>query len=227
MSREEILALAGVLIGLPSFALLIVSGQVVIGVLVLVLIGGVIGVTVLLGQPQFTLLEVEKVLTFHDATAHMATLVRTQKARANQNGLTDFWIRNISADGSIENIQIDNHPPDDERHIAGDIQVCKRFPHPLKRGQIFTMVLSYDLIDSFSQLSEAVSHIVEVKTKKLQIIVHFHEAKPCLTASAFLRFGGQINKELPKPALEHRNRRAEHQGKRLKLGGEYSLEWDW
>jgi len=227
MNREEIIAWISLFIGLPGFALLIFNGQVVIGVLVLVLVGGVIAISVVLGLPQFTILEVEKVLTFHDATAHMARLVRTQRARANQNGLTEFWTRNISADGRIENIQIDNGRPDDERREAGDIQVCKRYPHPLKRGQIFTMVLSYDLIDSFSNANEAVSHIVEGKTKRLQIVVNFHELKPVLTASAFLSFGGQIHKELEKPTVEHRNRRAEYVHKKPKLGGEYSLEWEW
>jgi hypothetical protein len=227
MNREEMLAWVSLFIGLPGFALLVVNGQVVIGVLVLVLVGGVIAVSMLLGQPQFTILEVEKVLTFHDALAHKATLVRTQRARANQNGLTEFWTRNISADGPIENIQIDNGPPDEVKREAGDIQVCKRFPHPLRRGEKFTMVLSYDLIDSFEKKSEAVSHVVECKTKRVRLIVSFFETKPCLAGSAFLSFGGQRHKELKKPTIQHRNRRAEWEGKRPKLGGEYSLEWDW
>lgn len=154
-------------------------------------------------------------------------MIRTQKAKTNHKGLTEFWYRNISADGDIENILIDGNEPDEEKTEAGDRLVCKRFGRPLQRGDTFLMELSYDLLKSFSGNPEGLIHVVDYKTKKLRMVVNFHTDKPCRTARAFLRFGGQAHKPLPQPTLNSNKTKIEIEIKRPRLGADYYLEWDW
>lgn len=227
MSREEILAWVGIIIGVPGFFLLFFSGQVVIGLLLLVIVIILIWLHVVFNRPEFSLLEVEKKLEFHDPQACRATLVRVQTAIANHTGLREFWVGNVTADGKIENILIDNKEPHYKKQESGSLLLGKRFNQPLKRGQRFTMRLSYDLVNSFNASSESLIHIVSYKTNRLRLVVQFHPDKPCRSARAFLRYGSQIQKYLPIFNISEDKCLIELEVKKPKLGAEYVLEWDW
>ncbi|HEX8494328.1 MAG TPA: hypothetical protein VF658_15875 [Pyrinomonadaceae bacterium] len=227
MSREELLAWVGIFIGIPSFLLLFFTGQVIIGIFVALIVGGLIWFRWSLNQPEFTLLRIEKTLTFHDPKAERATFMRRQAARANHKGLTEFWIRSISADGSIENIQIDGKAPDIMGVEAGDIAICKRFREPLERGAVDEMTVTYDIVNAFNGHMESTIHVVAYKTRYVRIAVETHKDRPIKSARAVLRYGGQKYKKLPQPKLSSNNCRAEMEVKRPKLGAEYYLEWDW
>lgn len=194
-------------------------------IVILVVVTGLFWTKWYLDRPSFTILEVEKVLEIRDTKGKNATLLRIHSARCNHSGITEFWCRGISADGTISNIKIDDAPPNEQRTDAGDIQVCKRFHRPLKRGQKFRMTLSYDLTDSFPLSSETLIHSVGSATNKLRMVVTLPEARKAKAARAFLRYGGEIHKELPLPKIT--NRRIEIEISRLRLGSEYCLEWDW
>lgn len=227
MGRADLLAWVGIAIGIPSFLLLFFSGQVSLGILVVLIIIGLAWLHWFLTQPEFTIIEIEKRLIFNDPQGHSATFVRNQKARANHKGLTEFWVKGNSADGSIQNVRIDDKAPDLDHLEAGDRALGKRFPRPLERGQQETMKLSYDIIDGFSKDTEGLIHLVSDKTKRFRVFVEFHEQRRCNSARAFLRYGGKDYKALREPEVFECGRRIEFEVRRPRLGAEYFLEWDW
>ena len=215
----------GATIGLAGLLLWFLPEHKVLGIFILLATGVVVWFICWLNRPEFTLLSVEKVLDISDAAGKSAKLLRCMTARANHKGITEFWCRNISADGAIANIRIDNVEPAFIKTEAGDKQVCKRFDRPLKRGQKFDMVLSYELADSFPGTTEGLIHVVECQTKRLRLVVTLPDARNAKAARMSLRYGGQIHKDLPAPTIT--GRRIEFETKWTKLGAEYSLEWDW
>lgn len=227
MSREELLAWAGIIIGLPGFLVFFVSTSVGIAALCLALLALAIWYHRQSNQPEFTVLEIQKTLTIHRRNGDSATLERSQTARSNHKGITEFWCRNISSDGSITNILIDAAAPHIQKTEAGDIQVCKRFPQALMKGQKFTTILTYDLSNAFLSASEGLIHVVEAPTKHLRLIVILPNGKPARNMRASLRYGGNPHKNLPVPNASNNGLRIEMAVNRPVLGAEYSLEWDW
>lgn len=229
MSKGDLLAWIGILIGLPGFLLLFFSQHVVIASLLVAIGAGMLWVRWYINQPEFTLLLVEKILTINDVEGRTAVLLRCQEGVANQKGLTEFWCRNISADGPITNIRLDDRPPHEVKREAGDTQVCKRFNRALEHGEQFSMKLSYDLTDSFPKSTEGMIHVVECKTKRLKMVVTLPGGRPATAARASLRYGGNPHMRLPQPRLtgQTTGERIEMEIKSPRLGAEYCLEWDW
>jgi hypothetical protein len=227
MKLEILLAWIGIILGVPGFLLLFFTSHVTSGLLVFAFVAVLVWVRWELGRPEFTILEIEKILTFHDSQASRATLVRRHKARANHKGLTEFWCGNISTDGSLQNVQVDGQDPHAMKTEAGDLRICKRFPRPSEHGEIYEMQLSYDLLKSFEGNPEGLIHVCSYKTKRLKMVVVFHPEKPCRSARAYIRFGGQPHERLPQPKISEDATRAEIELTRIKLGGEYCLEWNW
>jgi hypothetical protein len=229
MSRSDILAWLGIILGIPGLLIALFSDAVIVAVIFLILCGVLFWVRWWLNQPLYTLACVEKVLTIEDTVGNKARLVRFHEGVANHRGLQEFWCRNISADGTISNVLIDNHAPDYTERRAGDLQVGTRFREPLERGEKFKMVLSYDLTDSFLRTPEALIHVTESKTKKLKMVVILPPDRPATNALATLSFGGQPHRRLVPPRLTGQvtGERIELEIKAPKLGAEYRLEWNW
>jgi hypothetical protein len=177
-------------------------------------------------QPDFTLLQVERTITFQDPQARVALMERRQVARANHRGLVEFCFKNIIADGSIQNLLIDGRAPDYQGISCGATEVCKYFPQ-LERGQINELTLTYELVDSFSKDSEAIIHSVAHKTKLLRVIVKCHPQRPIRNARATLRFAGQPYKNLHQPKLTNNGCQIEFEIKKPRLGAQYYIEWEW
>ncbi len=213
------------LIGLAGLLLVFLPQHIAAGIIIAIALIIIMGIFRWFDGAVFTLLSVEKVLEVHDANGARATLTRHMTARVNHKGVTEFWCRNISADGNISNLKIDGAAPFEEKREAGDRQVCKRFNQPLKRHEQFEMALSYDLADSFPAPTEGLIHVVESPTKRLRLVVILPEGRKARAARMLLRFGGQVHKELNKPTIK--GRRIEFETAWLKLGEEYCLEWDW
>src|SRR5581483_2539841 len=112
-------------IGVTVLLLVFMPDHTVVGVLIICILVGLTWLFWWLNRPMFTFISVEKVLTIQDVDGKVAKLLRYQTARANHKGITEFWCRNISADGSIDNILIDDQAPFQVRKEAGDTQVCK------------------------------------------------------------------------------------------------------
>jgi len=226
MSWDRILAYVGIIVGLPGFLILFMGDRYVLGIFALIVVALLFWHLWSLQRPNFTVVEIDKLLRIHDQ-GQTASFVREQTMKANHKGLTEFWIKGISADGQIERILIDDNKPDEVRVEAGDILVCKRFPQPLKRGKEFKLRHSYDLINSFPNNTEMLIHTANFKTKVVRMRVELPPGRPCKAARASLRFGGQFHAELARPTVYSGNKRIEIEIRKPKLGGDYYLEWDW
>jgi hypothetical protein len=227
MKREELLGWIGIAIGLPGFVVLFGTGKWAIAVLVALIVGLLIWHKWVVSRPDFSVLDIEKTYVIQDRAAHRTILRRSQRMKANHKGLTEFWFTNISADGGIENILIDGKAPAEERLEAGDLRVCRRWDRPLRRGDEIGIDFSYDLVDAFPSNPEGVIHVAAYKAKRLKLVVQFHKERPCTSVRAFLRYGGQIYRDLPTPRVSEDRSRAELEIHRLKIGREVELQWTW
>jgi hypothetical protein len=223
------IALAALVIGIPAFILLFRGPTWAVGIitvlLLLVVFLALAYVRWTTHKPHFTIAAVDKELVFHNADCKVATLTRRQTAVANHRGISEFWCRNIASDGGIDNIQVDGAAPSEHRHILGEVEVCKRFDRPLERGQSFTTVLSYDLIDSFPRNREQLIHVVEGRTGKLRLAIRFPAGKNIKDARAFLKFGGEERSQLD--GLEVSQSSLVLEIRRPKFGADYVIEWNW
>ena len=226
-TREEVLTLLGIIASFAGVLTLFWQGYVAVGILVIIVGVLLVWHYIVLDQPEFTLLEVNKTIFLNDARGHSATLIRQHKARANHKGITEFWIKGISSDGVIGKILIDDKPPDYQGVDCGDVVVCKRFKRPLQRGQEDELTLSYDIEDGFLRDSETFIHSVAHKTKHLRMAVRCPSDRPIRSARASLRYGGHMHKALPNLKISENGCKAELIVRKPKLGEQYYLEWDW
>jgi hypothetical protein len=207
------------------------NDQEVIGVLVVllvvVIIAGALGWRWHVNQPQITQLVCDKTLTFEDKEAHSATQVGELTLQANHKGARMFSIGSFSADGSVQDIRIDNQPPTRQQVRAGAIEAVKEFRNPLERGAKRNLRVSVRYIKSFPKHTESWTHVVAHKTKILRLAIEFHPERPCTSARAYLRYGGQVYQELSGVEVYDGGRRIRFEVKRPKLGSEYTIEWDW
>jgi len=104
----------------------LVSESVVIailtGTIVLAIVVGYFYVLRVLKRPPFAVAEVDMDLTFHDPRGERVTAVSTQRIRANQRELPQIRILNISSDGRIENIRVDDLPIDKHPDVRQEVE---------------------------------------------------------------------------------------------------------
>lgn len=236
MSTEEKLAWVSLFVGILSLIVALpalVTQYTTVGstliLVALVLIGVFVWVRWFLNQPDFTLLDVDKTLTFRDRDARSVSHVDTRTVRPNHKGLVEFWFKGLGADGSVENILVDDQQPHVVQVRAGLKEVCKRFPSSLERGQKFRTTATLDFIDSFPDNPEFYTHRVSTNTKKVRLKVRFHPEKRCTSARVYLQFGGAQYQLLRNPRLEisEDGKEIGLTLKRPKRGEEYRLEWNW
>lgn len=230
MNWDRMIAVVGVCIGIPGFLLLFLSDKWAHGVLVLLLVCLCASwwyYTIWRDkQPVFTILHLEKKIVITDSTGKAATFTRTHKLKVNHKGITEWWCRNLAADGTISNIKIDGRDPDQTITTGGTIQICRRFPFPKERGEVWESTLTYDLADSFVRPWEETIHYTSFKTKKLIMEVDLPRA--CKRAELRFTFGGQQSELLPtKPEVSTTKQSIRVEIKRPRLGGQYHLGWEW
>lgn len=180
-------------------------------------------------KPDFTVMQIEKVLTFRDAFAKRATAERRVLLRADREGVDEFWFRNLSCDGQIESKTIDDEPPDDIKILTAVMQLRKRFPVPLHLGDLQWVHLCCDEIDAFKP-TDALEFInaIDDETGALRVTINFHPDRPCISAEAFISLVGRTVERLPGlPKLSNDKCRAEMEVNKPKLGYEYVVRWTW
>lgn len=225
MTREELLGWIGVLLGLPGVLILFLGGHIAVAALVLVLVAAFVWFAWRFNKPTFTILEVHKILNFVSPDGASATLVRTQKARANHPA-SEFWFRGMGSDGRIENIRIDGAAPARILRELGEIHACKQYAHPLRSGTVSIVRLEYELLDSFPAAQESLLHTVFEPTGQLRLEVHFHSGRPCRSAKLFRRYGGG-ERTLDIVDRSEDGVLASAIVKHPKVGSQYELEWEW
>ncbi len=223
-------------VGIPSSLGYLLSESVVIAILTgLIVLGIIVGyfyVRRLLKRPPFAVTEVDIDLTFHDPRGERATAVMTHRIRANQRELPQIRLLNISSDGSIGNIRVDDRPIDEHPDVrqkieAGIIYVIKEFHPPLMRGQNGSAKVALDATDAFNMNPAGFNHQVAPETHKVRIKVHFDPGRVCRSPRAFLRYGGVIQEELPAPEMSEHGTELVHEVSKPQPGLQYRVEWRW
>ena len=231
MTVDRVLAIVGIIIGVPAFlALFIQSAHKREAILSLIIIALVVGFRMLLTykrrRPQFSIRSVKKHFVIHDAAGATASFEGTRKMRANFKGATEFWYRNIVQDGSIANIKIDGKNPDVTETVCGTTHICKRFARPLEEGEEFETSFSYDLANSFTNPKrEGVIHNNGFRTDEVELTVDL--PRPCTRAEFRRTFVGDEGELLPSPTLSNGNLRITAKVKKPLIGASYHVEWDW
>jgi len=232
MNLSNTLSLVGVVLALPGVLLLIFSDQMTIAVLVLLLaalvIGGALGWRWHINQPAVTLLKAEKTLSFEDEQAHVSVVDYRLRIRAYHKGLQLFRLANVSTDGSVGEIWIDGQRTTLSRISAGQGEVSKEFSGPLDRGQERDIRLWIQFFDSFDGPTQRWTHVVGHKTKRVSLKAQFHSERPCKSVRAYLRYGGQVHRNLNEKVRVSEDRcEVTLELRRVRLGEEYTIEWDW
>lgn len=226
MRTNDLISLAGLILSIPGFFVALYAGQYTASVLALLIIAVIFLYQRQVNSPPFLILEIEKRLVIHDAVGENAVLSRKHRVRANHPGLTEFWCRNIAADGRISNVLLDGSHPDEIKKIAGELHFCKRFPNALERNQEFTTIIEMTLTGSFLQSYEGLIHEVGLRTRVLRIFVKLPNGRKAKKAYAFLRYSGEQHKPLPVDVSED-NTSLSIEIRRPKQGASYSIEWEW
>jgi hypothetical protein len=217
----------GILIGLPSFFALFLTGKQEVALLVLIATVILVYGTMILHRPEFTITELEKILVIKNKQGTQAILTRSQRAICNHKGLTEFWCGGIGSSGTIRELRIDKAKPHSIEENCKEYRICKRFHPPLVRGQRFETVVSYLLDDSFPADTESLQHSTDYLTKKLTMRVRLPASRRCRSSKAYICINGHPLNALPMPRISDDNREIVLEVVRPKKGHEYILEWVW
>jgi hypothetical protein len=183
-------------------------------------------------RPPYTVNEVDMDLRFHDPRGDDVTAVNTQRITVNQRELSQIRLLNMSADGPIENIRVDDKPIDQHPYArkmveSGILSVIKDFNPPLMRGQKGSAKITVDVIDAFHMNPAGFNHRIGLETEKVRLEVHFDSGRVCHNARAFLRSGGVITENLPEPDVSDNGMELVHEASNPEPGLEYRVEWRW
>jgi hypothetical protein len=169
----------------------------------------------------------KKTLEIVKADGSIARMRREQHIRVNYGQLSEIWCRNIVADGCIQNLLIDNNPPDDQKRMGCLLSICKRFGTPLFKGQETTIVWTYELRNSFPARTEALEHDVKQATRYLELTIVLPVSRPCRGASLHELIAGDPDKLLPNPVIDMRGTVIKAILKHPEKGRTIRLTWEW
>lgn len=231
MKIENLLAIIGIIIGLPSFLLLFCSGQQVAAILVLLVI------FILSYQywqenlaPSFCLISHYKKLEIFDKNGAKAKITLRRIVIPNHKGLQEYIFRHIRSDGKIENFQSNFGLPHKISKDAGNYVVTIRFTKELRKRKPVEVILSYDVSGGYSQNMETTALLLDYPCKELEMKISFPNDRPCLEARAY-RISGSDEKEINKPEVSPSHTEVKWNMKKFfgffAIGYMYRIEWNW
>lgn len=185
-----------------------------------------------LEEPPFTLLSVEKTLTFNEKDPRVASHVDIREARANYKGLTELWFKEVGPERNVDNVLIDSEEPDFEYTEEGKKSVCRR--HPFKhypdglgwRDEIRS-TLTLDIVDAFPDSREYYTHKVMDKTEKLRVRVKFHPEKRPYRVWVCTGAGGPPWEEIKPSPLRNHGQEWSLTIENPEWGKHYRVQWEW
>ena len=231
---EQFMAASSFVMGVPSFLVLFFQGQVVLGIVVVLLlisVAVIVWLKVEQESPNLSILDLDKLLVIEDVNGHTATLQVKVKVRANRAGIDSFSFSGIAADGRIdsENIMIDGVKIKKPEKLPGDVYKATKNFAPMTQGAQKTIVLEFKVNDAFTSSKEELIHGVIRPTKRLTMVVQLPYERPVRHASAYIGFGGEIQEGINERKILKANG-----GQTLSLevtapevGREYYLSWEW
>jgi len=146
--------------------------------------------------PQYRTLSMKKTLEILDKDGSRARLYREQRIVVRYGQLGEIWCRNIVADGSISNLQIDGSPPDGRESTGCLLSICKKFKEPYFKGQEVTVIWTYERLDSFPAIHEALEHDVTPGMQHLELEVRLPEDRRAQRSGLHKLFAGEPAKLL-------------------------------
>jgi len=178
-------------------------------------------------RSAFTTLTIQKKVVIRDIHGADASLVRTQKIRANYNFVSEIWFRNMVADGNFGPVKIDGEDPARTTRMGCLASHAKIFNPPLSRGAVREVRLECDVKDSFPDRVEGLLHEVAQDTRLLILEVNMPEGRTCKTAQVLLESAGEPAKRLEDPEISDDRRKMIAKIKRPMTGFTYHLSWTW
>jgi hypothetical protein len=176
---------------------------------------------------DFSILDYQLLLTIDDIGGKHAKLEKTVTLLAKRNDLTTFEHRDLSADGSVENILVDGQPVTPDRD-AGDLIIRKTFPKPLRRKQEVTTSISADVKESFLGTREWITVSPTRPIRLLHIRVRLPPGRPAADAFATVQQGDHLRQADEKPTLSSANSVIDWTTMNITdLNVKFRLEWEW
>lgn len=178
--------------------------------------------------PPWTIIEIHRIVNIKRVNGSLAIATKNIIIRANHKGLTEFLHRNIRADGSIQNFKLDSNvvPEPNIELRAGEYIVHERFKKEIKRFEKRRSSLTYELINSFPSTTESTGYLPDYSTRKYKIDIHLPKRKPARNPRAYVGLGAE-HKDLQNPELSPDGCTISWEGKNLRPGKSYTIEWDW
>ena len=232
MDLTIILTIIGVCLALPSFIALFCSPFKTAAILGIILGFVIIIFTFIfrrhVTRPSWVLVEFHKTVQIKSRTGKLAKITVVSKIKANHRGLTEFIHRNIRSDGPIRGFYFNSNPvpASDITNKAKEYIVREKFSQEVRRGEILSSHLTYDLIDSYRQAHEFTGYMPDYFTAKAKIEIHFPKNRPVINARAYCGIGAEA-RDLNPPIISAGNTIVIWEGKKLKPGQRYMVEWDW
>jgi hypothetical protein len=179
--------------------------------------------------PQFTTVSLKKVLKIEDKQGQVAHLDREQNIRVHYGCIAEVWCREIYADGSIDNFEVDDEPIQafDQNWNGPVVDLRKRFSEAVFSGHTATVSWRYRLQNSFPAKHEALDHEVTPGTGVVELIVLLPADRTCIRSSVHLLVGGEPIGQLDDPEISSDRRRIRTLIKRPTSGQKLRLSWDW
>lgn len=231
MPIDRVLAIVGIIIGLPGVLILFVTANetlaVFAGILAALLLGAAFYIRYIFNAPPYTFREVNATLEF-PSDEQMAVLRKAYKIRPNYAQLHQIELKNIAADGRISNFLWNDKPIPSHAITTRMGQFVVRIDLPFNPGRwrTFEGKFSYEIRNSFNENPEWMEYTVDFPTKIATLTILFPKTKPCLSTEAHKKRGaGSIPIQMPTRYQD--GMKLELTLKRPSYGGTYYIYWHW
>jgi len=184
-----------------------------------------------LDKPEWIVLKHHTALEIKDNWGKEATLTKEIKIRSNHKGISEFYHRDIRADGEIDNFRFGDGRVVPESNIekkANAYVVRENLGEPLPRNTEKNCTLIFDLHGSFlGKQKEDVGYSAQYDTAYTSFDLSLPAGRPAVESSVHLRTGAN-RKELERPKISHGwSKITWDYNKTIKAGTQLVLEWKW
>lgn len=176
-------------------------------------------------KSSFLIENLNKILTVHDASGNKATVTQVQATRAFHASSTEYWFRNIRANGNISNIKLNDSDPIEKTNNNGSYEVCTKFPSGIKVTNGYDLTLSYRCDGAYTRPEGVFSHVVDGTTRQLNLIVELPKGRSISSARLYCLKDG-LEEDLLPPVVTGQTRIAAEINNPIE-GYEYCIQWKW
>jgi len=233
VSIDRLLAVVGVILGLPGFVLIFSSGNAAVGDIVVaaaflfLIVAWYVGWR--LRRPPFTMKTIVVRLEIFDSGGKQARLSKTYQIRPNFRHLHQMTHRNIAADGTITDLRWNDKPISDRQiqQVLGEYEVTVDFKTPLAVGRVFEGMLSYEAANSFLEPKEGLVYVADFRSSKVTLRIDLPQSRRCTSAELYQVRGASKILLAGKAVIGENGKSITAELKRPPVGAEYGIWWEW